>query len=109
MYFHVTLEEKEVKILLTTVEDSSVLDSYIFYLSLMNCYTCFSKPNNNSGFLYVLDFIQIISDASLHSKLGKPRHRWEDNIKLDQEVGWGKWTGLIRLRIGTGGVLLRMQ
>jgi hypothetical protein len=21
--------------------------------------------------------------------LGRPRHRWEDNIKMDQEVGWG--------------------
>ena len=30
--------------------------------------------------------------------------RWEDNIKMDiQEVGWGTWTGLIWLRIGTGG------
>jgi hypothetical protein len=39
--------------------------------------------------------------------LGKPRHRWEDNIKMDlQEVGWGAWTGLIWLRIGTGGGLL---
>jgi hypothetical protein len=39
--------------------------------------------------------------------LGRPRHRWEDNIKVDlQEVGWGAWTGLIRLRIGTGGGLL---
>jgi hypothetical protein len=28
--------------------------------------------------------------------LGKPKHRWEDNIKMDlQEVGWGAWTGLI--------------
>ena len=27
--------------------------------------------------------------------------RWEDNIDL-QEVGWGTWTGLIWLRIGTG-------
>jgi hypothetical protein len=36
--------------------------------------------------------------------LGRPRHRWEDNIKMDlQEVGWGAWTGLIWLRIGTGG------
>jgi hypothetical protein len=27
----------------------------------------------------------------------------EDNIKMDlQEVGWGAWTGLIWLRIGTG-------
>ena len=33
---------------------------------------------------------------------------WEDNIKMDlQEVRWeGAWTGLIRLRTGTGGVLL---
>jgi len=36
--------------------------------------------------------------------LGRPRRRWEDNIKMDlQEVGWGAWTGLIWLRIGTGG------
>jgi hypothetical protein len=39
--------------------------------------------------------------------LGRPRHRWEDNIKMDLvEVGWGAWTGLIWLRIGTGGGLL---
>jgi hypothetical protein len=39
--------------------------------------------------------------------LGRPRSRWEDNIKMDfQEVGWGAWTGLIWLRIGTGGGLL---
>jgi hypothetical protein len=39
--------------------------------------------------------------------LGRPRCRWEDNIKMDlQEVGWGAWTGLIWLRIGTGGGLL---
>jgi hypothetical protein len=39
--------------------------------------------------------------------LGRPRRRWKDNIKMDlQEVGWGAWTGLIWLRIGTGGRLL---
>jgi hypothetical protein len=39
--------------------------------------------------------------------LGITRRRWEDNIKMDiQEVGWGAWTGLIWLRIGTGGGLL---
>jgi hypothetical protein len=39
--------------------------------------------------------------------LGRPRRRWEDNIKIDlQEVGWGAWTGSIWLRIGTGGGLL---
>jgi hypothetical protein len=33
--------------------------------------------------------------------LGRHRHRWEDNVKMDfQEVGW---TGLMWLRIGTGG------
>jgi hypothetical protein len=32
--------------------------------------------------------------------LGRPKRRWEDNIKMDlQEVGWvGAWTGLIWLR-----------
>ena len=36
--------------------------------------------------------------------LGRHRHRWEDNIKVDfQEMGCGAWTGLIWLRIGTGG------
>ena len=34
--------------------------------------------------------------------LGRPRYRWEDNIK----VGWVAWTGLIWLRVGTGGGLL---
>jgi hypothetical protein len=38
--------------------------------------------------------------------LGRTRRRW-DNIKMDlQEVGLGAWTGLIWLRIGTGGGLL---
>ena len=37
---------------------------------------------------------------------GRPKNRWEDNLKLDlQDVGWGTWTGLIWLRIGTGGGL----
>jgi len=36
--------------------------------------------------------------------LGKPRHRWEDNIKMDlQEVGCGVWTESSWLRVGTGG------
>jgi hypothetical protein len=35
---------------------------------------------------------------------GKPRRKWEDNIKMDlQEVGWAVLTGLIWLSIGTGG------
>jgi hypothetical protein len=40
-------------------------------------------------------------------QLGRPRRRWEDNIKMDlQGVEWGAWTGLIWLRIGTGDGLL---
>jgi hypothetical protein len=38
--------------------------------------------------------------------LGRPRRRWEDNIRMDlREMRWGgvMWTGLIWLRIGTSG------
>ena len=36
--------------------------------------------------------------------LGRPRRRWEDNIKMDlDEVGRGCGTGWSWLRIGTGG------
>jgi hypothetical protein len=39
--------------------------------------------------------------------LGKPRHIRKDNIKKDlQEVGLAAWTGLVWLRIWTGGWLL---
>jgi len=42
--------------------------------------------------------------------LGKPRSRWEDNIKMDlQEVRWGARTGLIMPRMGTDGGLFGMQ
>jgi hypothetical protein len=35
--------------------------------------------------------------------LGRPRRRWDCNIKTDiQEVGWGVWTGSSWLRIVTG-------
>jgi hypothetical protein len=33
-----------------------------------------------------------------------PRHRWEDNNKMDlHKVGMEAWTGLNWLKIGTGG------
>ena len=36
---------------------------------------------------------------------GRPRRRWEDNIKMDlgRKWGLGVWTGSSWLRIGTGG------
>jgi hypothetical protein len=41
-------------------------------------------------------------------KLGRPRLRWEDNIKMDlREMRWGgQGSGSILLRIRTGGRLL---
>jgi len=37
-------------------------------------------------------------------RLGRPRRRWEDNIKKDLHgVGCGAWIGLIWLMIGTCG------
>jgi hypothetical protein len=41
--------------------------------------------------------------------LGKPRRRWEDNIKMDFKMWVGAWAGLSWLRIGTGGGLLVMR
>jgi len=39
--------------------------------------------------------------------LGRLRRRFEENIKIYvQKVGWGAWTELIWLRVGTGGRLL---
>jgi len=39
--------------------------------------------------------------------LGRPRRKWEDNIKMDlREVGKEAYTGFIWLRVGTGGGLL---
>jgi hypothetical protein len=41
--------------------------------------------------------------------LGRPRHRWEDGIRMDlREIGWGGggWSRFTWLRIGTGGGLL---
>jgi hypothetical protein len=39
--------------------------------------------------------------------LGRPRHRWEDGIKMDlMEFSWGVWSGFTWLRVGTVGGLL---
>jgi hypothetical protein len=36
-------------------------------------------------------------------QLGRPRRRWEDNIKMDlQEMRLETWTELMWLRLGTG-------
>jgi len=35
-------------------------------------------------------------------QIGRPSYRWEDNIKMFRKWDVGEWTGLIRLRTGTG-------
>jgi len=43
-------------------------------------------------------------------QLGRPRHRWEDNIKMDlQEAGWRAWTGLTWFRTETSGRYLQTR
>jgi hypothetical protein len=45
--------------------------------------------------------------ARMKETLGAPRCMWVDNIKMDLgEKGWGVWTGLVWLRVGTSGGLL---
>jgi hypothetical protein len=40
-------------------------------------------------------------------RLGKPRRRWEDGIRMDlREISLGVWIGFDWLRTGTGGGLL---
>jgi hypothetical protein len=43
--------------------------------------------------------------------LGRPRRRWEDEIKMDlTEIGWGGvWSGFSWLILGTVGGLLLMR
>jgi hypothetical protein len=42
--------------------------------------------------------------------LGRERHRWVDNIKMDLvEIRQCGWTGLVWIRIGTSGELSGMR
>ena len=46
----------------------------------------------------------LVSKPEGRRPLGRPRRRWEDNIKMNlQGVGGGVGTGWSWLRIGTGG------
>jgi hypothetical protein len=36
----------------------------------------------------------LVGKSEERRPLGRPRHRWEDNIKMDlREVGWGRRLG----------------
>jgi hypothetical protein len=46
----------------------------------------------------------LLGKSEVKTPLGRPRRRWEDNIKIDfQEVEGVVGTGWSWLRIGTGG------
>jgi len=46
----------------------------------------------------------LVGKLEVKRPLGRPKRRWEDNIKMDlQEVGCGAWAGSSWLRIGKGG------
>ena len=49
----------------------------------------------------------LVGKCDRRTPLGKPRRRWEDNIKVNRrEMGWRVLSGPIWLRIGTrSGVL----
>jgi hypothetical protein len=45
----------------------------------------------------------LVGESEGKRPLGRPRRKWEDNIKIDlQKVRCTAWTGSIWLRIGTG-------
>jgi hypothetical protein len=49
----------------------------------------------------------LVRKAEGKRPLGRPRHRWVDNIKMDlREIGWDGMDWSIWLRIGTSGGLL---
>jgi hypothetical protein len=48
----------------------------------------------------------LVGKAEGKRPIERPRHRWEDGIKMDfMEIGWGVWIGFAWLRIGTVGEL----
>ena len=43
----------------------------------------------------------LVGKPEVKRLLGRPRYRWEDNIKIDiQEVGWGGWDWLVLVQEG---------
>jgi hypothetical protein len=52
-------------------------------------------------------FRLLLENQKRKRPLGRARHRWIDNIKMNLiEIEWLVWTGLFWLMIGTGGELL---
>jgi len=57
--------------------------------------------------LYVLNYGFLVGKCVGKLPLGRPRHKWENNIKVELKEGSRMvWTGLTCLRIGVIGALL---
>jgi hypothetical protein len=50
--------------------------------------------------------VDVVGTSEGKRPLGRPRLRWVDNIRMDLGEVMVMWTGLVWLRIGTGGELL---
>jgi hypothetical protein len=47
-------------------------------------------------------FRDLVGKPTGKKPLERPRHRWEDGIKMDlREIDWWVWSGFSWLRIGT--------
>jgi hypothetical protein len=49
--------------------------------------------------------IILVGNSEGRRPLGRPRRRWEDNVKIDQrEIGWGgmDWIDLLGIRTDEG-------
>jgi hypothetical protein len=47
------------------------------------------------------EYMDLVKKPERKIPLGEPRHRWEDNIKIDLQEADGALTGLIWVRTGT--------
>jgi hypothetical protein len=70
------------------------------HVACMACRACSKGEMKNA-------FNILVGKPKGKRPLGRPKRRWEDNIKMYlRETGFGLWTGFVWLRIGTGGGLL---
>jgi hypothetical protein len=71
-------------------------------MTLRSDKTCLIVHLFSSSATLFFEIMYICSEG--RRPIGRPWHRWEDNIKMDiRGVGWeGAWSGTIWLRIGTG-------
>jgi hypothetical protein len=52
----------------------------------------------------------LVGKPEVKRSLGRPRRRCEEGIRMDLgKIGWGVWSGLNWLRIGTGAWLLNAE